>query len=317
MVALITGASGFIGSHLADRLRADGVEVRTVTRLLPPQTAFERAPLWDGVTHVFHLAARTRAPDAASFTEANVGFTGRLLAAARVQRCMPHVVFVSSLAAGGGAAGPSTPRTEADPDVPVGLYGQSKHAAEQMVRQCEGLHWTIVRPPAVYGPRDRDFLALFRQLRWPLHWRVTPGWHALTLTHVDDVVSALVTVARHPVAAGRLYGLGGDDCTWDALYDAVQAALRHHTGPSGPGSRSRGVPVPALLVEGAAALGGIWGHLTGRVPLASPDKVALGRIPWWLSSGERLARDTGWRPSVSLVDGLRATAQWYRTQGWL
>jgi len=319
MIALVTGASGFIGSHLVDRLRVGGTEVRVVTRPLPAPPAFEQSPLWEGVTHVFHLAARTRAPDAAAFHAANVQYTAQLLAGARAQRQMPHVVFVSSLAAGGGAAGPTRPRTEADADAPVGVYGRSKHAAEQLVRQCEGMRWTIVRPPAVYGPRDRDFLALFRQLRWPLHLRVTPGWHALTLAHVDDVVSALLTVAQHPAAVGRVYGLGGDDCRWDALYEAVQQAL-WATAPGTPAGvrrRSRPVQVPDMLVTGAAHVGGLLGRVTGRVPLASPDKVLLGRTPWWLSSGEQLARDTGWRPIVGLDDGLRATAAWYRTQGWL
>ena len=318
MIALITGASGFIGSHLVETLRARRHEVRQLVRPLPPDGVFARDPIWHGVTHVFHLAARTRAPSAAAFHEANVRFTERLVAAATAQPSPPHFVFVSSLAAAGPSPGWGTPRLETDASEPVESYGRSKRAAEQclqrMAAESGTLPWTILRLPAVYGPRDRDFLTIFRQLRRPLHWRATPGWHGLTIAHVSDVITALLAAADHLSARSRLYHLGGEDVTWDGLYDAVAMAF---DASQHAAFWPVALPVPAPLLTLAGHAGGLWARLTGHVPLASPDKIVLGRQPWWLSSGQRLTADTGWTPAVPLVDGLRDTARWYRANGWL
>lgn len=322
MIALVTGASGFIGSHLVQTLREAGHEVRTLPtalrRALPPDADFARDPIWDGVTHLFHLAARTRAPHRQAFHEANVVLTQRLVAAARAQWQPPQVILVSSLAATGPAVAPDRPRTEDDAPSPIERYGRSKLAAERVLQDTVDLPWTIMRPPAVYGPNDRDFLTLFRQLQRPLHWRATPGWHALTLAHVTDVVGALLAVAHEPRALGVTFHIGGDDCRWDALYEAIGDAL-HDLGASGTGTRRRsiGLPLPPPLLTLAGAAGGLWARVTGHVPLANPDKIALGRAPWWLSSGARLSATTGWTAQQALADGLRETARWYRTNRWL
>jgi len=307
MIALVTGATGFIGSHLVDALRTAGHEVRVLTRPLPVDDDLVRAPIWHGVTHLIHLAARTRAPDARAFHESNVAFTERLLRAACAQPVPPRMLFVSSLAASGPALSPTQPRTELDTPAPIERYGASKLAAEQHVRAA-ACPWTIVRPPAVYGPRDRDFATVFRQLQRPLHWRATPGWHAFTLTHVHDVVSALIAAAFRDEAVGRTYHLSGDDLTWDAFYAAV--AQTQNAG------RSIALPVPSPLLSVAGIVGGLWAQLTGHTPLATPDKIALGRAPYWLSTGAALTRDTGWVPQVALTDGVRDTAAWYRANGW-
>lgn len=311
MIALVTGASGFIGSHLVDALRAAGHEVRVLKRPLPPDDMLHRDPLWDGVTHLFHLAARTRAPDSAAFREANVDFTARLVRAAEVQPTPPRFLFVSSLAASGPAPSRDEPRDEMDAPAPIERYGASKLDAEQVVRAA-ACPWTIVRPPAVYGPRDRDFLTVFRQVRAPVHLRATPGWHAFTLTHVHDVVAALITVAQHDDATGALYHIGGETCSWDRFYDTVQQVMPRR-------SRRGSIPIviPAPLVRVAGVMGGLWARYTGYTPLASPDKIALGEAPWWLASGTRLMLATGWQPHVRLDEGAQATAAWYRENGWL
>jgi nucleoside-diphosphate-sugar epimerase len=324
MIALVSGARGFIGSHLVDRLRAAGAEVRTVARPLPSVDAYSSDAVWRGVTHVFHLAGLTRAVEPGALIDANVHFTERLAQAAlqharRAGTPVPHFVFVSSLAALGPATDASAPVTEVTAPAPVERYGTSKRQAESVLQRMTALPLTIVRPPAVYGPRDRDFLTVFRQVRFPLHLRAVPGWYQLTLTSVHDVVDALLAVARvapHTHAQARAgYVVGGHDVRWEALYEQVTGAV-HRVRGRGP-RRSRGLTVPLPLLRTAGVLGATWGRFTARTPLATPDKITLGAQPYWLCRGDRLQQDTGWMPRVDLETGLAETAAWYADHGWL
>lgn len=322
MIALVSGARGFIGSHLVARLEADGVEVRRVQRPLPPPALYAQDPVWVGVTHVFHLAGRTRAPRAADLIVANVHGTEQLALAAlryadRTGAPVPRFVFVSSLAALGPAPAADAPLTGHHVPAPVEAYGHSKRVAEERLQELAALPLTIVRPPAVYGPRDRDFLAVFRQVRHRVQLRATPGWHRFTLTHVHDVVEALVRVAAAP-PGGSGYLIGGDDVTWDAFYDQVAGAVAELATVSRPSRRPAVVLLPpGPVLRTAGVLGAAWGRLTGRTPLATPDKITLGAQPYWVCRDDALQNDTGWRPSVPLIRGIRDTAAWYLQAGWL
>lgn len=309
---------------MADRLAAQGVEVRRIRRPLPPAREFARDPLWTGVTHVFHLAARTRAPRPADLFVANVDFTEHLAEAALTHAAVtgatvPRFVFVSSLAAMGPAPAADTPVTTAQRPAPVEAYGVSKRVAEERLQGMTNLPLVIVRPAAVYGPRDRDFATVFRQVRHPLQLRATPGWHRLTLASVHDVVSAIIAAALVPEAcadAARAgYLIGGDEVTWDALYDLIDLAVA--TAFGGPVRRAPSVTVPAPLLTIAGTVGAHWARLTGRTPLATPDKITLGAQPWWTCRDDALRQDTGWAPQVPLMDGLVDTATSYRRAGWL
>ncbi|HKH83604.1 MAG TPA: NAD(P)-dependent oxidoreductase, partial [Gemmatimonadales bacterium] len=178
MKALVTGATGFVGSHLAEVLRQRGDDVTALARSptkakalesagimvipgdLHDQAALERAAEQQDV--VFHVAGLVAAREEGEFLRANLGGTQNVLSAA-ASSGRPRFVFVSSLA----AAGPSqrgSPLTGEEPGRPVTAYGRSKLAAEQSLKESS-LPWTIVRPPIVYGPRDREILKVFRLAR--------------------------------------------------------------------------------------------------------------------------------------------------------
>lgn len=328
MIAVVTGSTGFIGSHLVDGLLARGYTVRALVRPETPRDARDgriehfvadllddrsvrESRVWEGATHVFHLAGVTRGRTLAHFRAGNVIPTANVLSAlaARTGKA-PRVVLASSQAAAGPAASADAPVTESDRPVPVEAYGRSKLQAEQAVaRYKDDLPITIVRPAAVYGPRDRDFLAAFRQASQRVALHAVPRDHSFSVVHVTDLVDALIRAAECPVAAGRTYFVA-DECplTWGGLYEEVAEAA---------GSRPIQLQVPSSAVRIAAHAGDLLSTLTGRSTLLNTNKVALARPRWWLCDASRARADLDWRCAVPLQLGVRETYNWYVDAGWL
>lgn len=214
--ALVTGASGFVGSHLVDALVEEGWRVRCLVRTTSrlrwlPRARVElahgalndppalRAALEEARV-IFHLAGLTSATSPARYAAVNVEGTRALVAAMRERAPGALLVHCSSLA----AAGPSLdgrPLSESDPPRPIGPYGESKLAAERLVASS-GLDHVIVRPPAVYGPRDADILAVFRLAARGLALRLGPRGQRLSLVHVRDLAHGLIDAAEHGTNRG-------------------------------------------------------------------------------------------------------------------
>lgn len=330
MIAVVTGSSGFIGSHLVDTLLARGATVRALVRegaaadALDPRVqhsvvdlldsrSVRECPAWDGVTHLFHLAGVTKRRTLAQFRYGNVVPTANVLAAAvaRAERTPPRVVVVSSQAAAGPAPSAERPVREDDPPRPIEGYGQSKLEAEQATRlHADTLPITIVRPAAVYGPRDRDFLRAFRLATRVVALHAVPRDHAFSIVHVRDTVAALMLAAEHPAAVGRTYFVANEAfTTWREVYREM--------------ARAAGVtPAVELQIPKAAiALAGLAGDavsaLTGWHSLANGHKTRLARPRWWLCDASRARAELGWMPSSTLQDGLRETYLWYLQAGWM
>jgi len=324
MIAVVTGASGFIGSHLVESLRADGIEVRVLRRpssapsSLPAGVTVHtvdlsaadamEAPVWRDATHVFHLAGRTRAVDPADFVRANVTGTSQLTALLARRRTPPRVVFVSSQAAAGPARSVDAPRKDADAAQPVDAYGRSKHDAESVVR-ASGLPFVIMRPSAVYGPRDRDFLQVFRQVGNPVALQASPAWHRLSLIHVHDLVAALRTVATREEALGRTFFVeDGSPTTWGRVYDDIGVVLRR--------SPPR-LTVPAAVLRLAAIGSEFAAGLRGADPLLTRAKLDLARHPYWICAADALRAELGWQPRITQTHGWAETGAWYREARWI
>lgn len=324
MIAVVTGGSGFIGRTLVDRLLRDGHAVRCLVRSdgarAPRQTeryvvdyqvppSLHSSPAFDGADVVFHLAGATRALRPSFFHDANVTPTRHLLGALAARRLRPRFVFVSSQAAAGPAATLACPVEESDTPHPVEEYGRSKLDAERIVESFyDRLPATIVRPCAVYGPRDRDFRPLFRFAA--LGWLPYPGVreHWLSLLHVDDAVEGLVRAAMTERAACRTYFLSsGQPVRWKDLGAHMAAATQR---------RVREVNLPGWVVAAVSAAGDVAGRVTGTAMLANRSKSALGRHPYWTCSAARARAELGFREQVTLPVGIRETYLWYRAHRW-
>jgi nucleoside-diphosphate-sugar epimerase len=321
-ISAVTGGSGFVGSHLVERLRAEGHEVVALARSAAARRALEGlgarvvegdlqddgalAQLCGGAEVVFHVAGVLAARSAAELLRVNGHGAARVAAAARAAGAR-RLVLVSSLSVTGPTR-PGQPLTESGEPAPVTPYGASKAAGEQAVL-ASGVAFTIVRPPAVYGPRDREFLRLFRLARRGLVPLPGGGAQELSLVHAADLAAALVAASRSRACQGGVYHAAGPErVTQRDLAGLVGAAV---------GRRPRLLPLPHRLVWLTLAACGLAARLRGRATLLAPDKLPELLAPAWTCSSAALERDAGWRAAIPLAEGLRATAEWYRREGWL
>jgi nucleoside-diphosphate-sugar epimerase len=334
---LITGASGFVGSNLAQRLSRDGWEVRCLLRAnsrveLLGDLPFERAEgsLSDpdslrravqGVDYVFHVAGRTAAFKPSQYFEDNVEGTRRLAEACSAQSTPPGLLMVSSLAAGGTGT-IKAPRSEAQPELPVSTYGRSKLAAEQMLATyADRLPISIVRPPMVFGAADRAGLQLYLTLRkLPLH--LSPGMRRfpVSLVHAGDLCDAIIRVA----ARGERLPAPGDGQTNVSHGKYYVAAERNVSyGEMGQlaaraaGWRVATIPLPTPIFWIAGAIGEAVGRRRGRAALINFDKVREATARGWVCSDEKIRRTLGYQPAATLEKQFADTVAWYRERGWL
>jgi nucleoside-diphosphate-sugar epimerase len=325
MIAVVTGGSGFVGQNLIRRLKHDGHEVRCLVRptggMLPPGVKRYPAHLEDpgslmacaafqGADVVFHLAGSTKAVRTEDFTAANVTPTRTILGALAARRLHPRFVLVSSQAAAGPAPARHRAIDEDDIPRPVEAYGRSKLEAERIGESfADHVPMTIVRPCAVFGPYDRDFLTLFRFVGTGTI--VYPGVadHWLSVLHVDDLVEGLLAAATREQAIARKYFLAGESpIQWRSLGDCIAKAMSR---------RVRHVDLPSSLVRLASVAGEMLGRMTRTATIVNRSKAALSREPYWICSASRAREELGFRESRSLPEALADTYFWYRKNGWL
>ena len=323
---LVTGATGFIGSHLVERLVAEDRPVRCLVRRASTAGSLPRdaelalgdletgAGLTEalrGVDSVIHLAGITKARTAADYDRGNAIATANLLRAAGHLDNVDRIVHVSSLA----AAGPSPadrPLTETDEARPVSHYGRSKLAGEQAVRQSPLAERTvIVRPPVVYGPRDRDVLQMLRTVArgWMAQIGVAP--RRFSHIYVGDLVDGLIaaTDSASVGAGGQVFYLANAaPVSWDEFGNLAARLM-------GRKVRTVAIPEKAAYVLGMCAEW--WTRLSGTPGLLSRDKVREACCAGWVCDPGRARRELGFAASTSLEDGLRRTLGWYKEAGWL
>ncbi len=328
MKAFVTGGTGFIGSHLVEALLATGQwEVRCLVRsrlkwleglnITPIRgTLFDTNLIRDAVRDVdtvFHLGALTRAPTWDALYRENVEATLNLLGVLKaVNPTVKKIVIASSLAVVGRAQ--ASKADETTPLHPITYYGRSKAAMEGALDKenvdgrslTQELPVVIIRPPSVYGPREKDLFTFFRIVSKGL-CPIVRGIGALSLVHVHDLVHGMLLAADNETAAGNTYFIGSDeDVSWDQLHMAVTTVLDR---------TALKLPIPKWVVRPVGFVSELAGRITGTYPPMNREKAAEIRWAVKACSSEKAHRDLGYRQTVSLIDGVRDTLSWYQEQG--
>lgn len=317
----LTGATGFLGWHLAEAFHDAGWHVRAVVRpgsakplpegvhpveaALAPADAAALATAIAGSALVVHNAGIIRAAHPSAFDAVNVGGTRAVVDAAN--RAGARLIFVSSQAAA-GVGSPLRPLREGDPPRPLTAYGRSKLGAEEVIRSGARVPWTILRPSAIYGPRDRGFLPLFRLASRGLFLQVARPTAQFTLTYVHDVVRAVVLAADDARAAGETLFVG------HAPAYPADALLRSLADAFGRRYRPLRVPAAALRV---VALAGELSWRMGRQPLLDAARLDELRAEGFVCAVDRARDVLGFSAAVTLPDGIERTARWYRDRRWV
>lgn len=330
--AFVTGGTGFIGSHLVEELLQRGYsEVRCLVRterkwLEGLDVTVVRGDLssvealWEGVAgvdYVYHVAGLTRAQDWEAFEQANIRATLNLLGAVRhANPDVERVLITSSLAAVGACE--ESVVDESSPLRPISQYGKSKAAMERALQEPmqdgtvyqDALPLTVVRPPAVYGPREADIYTFFKTVSKGLFPVIGSGTEKeLSLVHVRDLARGIVDAAEHPETAGEIYFLGSEAFySWQEVKEATTDAL---------GRKALKLPVPRFLVKPVGAVVEAVSRLTGQYPPLNREKAREIREACLMCSVQKARRDFGYRQEVPLDEGIRETIAWYRKEGWL
>lgn len=320
---LITGGTGFIGSHLVEAIRARGEPLRCLIR----RDSFKRHPFalpaeaelvfgdlvsgeglrdaLEGAGTVIHLAGVTKALSTSEFYSGNAQATENLARAVAGRGV--RFLHVSSLA----AIGPSTDGTPLSDDAephPVTNYGTSKLEGERIARALVP-DAVIVRPAVVYGPRDADLLKIFRSISRGFVLEISGGERWFQAIFVKDLVDGLLAAARTPQAHGRAYFLAHTKAvSWSEMSSAAARVML---------KRTRVLRIPAQLAHAVGGLAEVYSRFTGKPVIISREKVKEAQCRHWTCDTRRAAKELGFEAQTPLELGLAQTLAWYKEAGWL
>lgn len=327
MKVFLTGASGFVGSHVLDSLRAGHHEVsillqrtsntRFISRHVPEVTVhygsledFEvLKEAMSGIEAVIHCAGKIKALHSADFYRVNQAGTCNIVMAANACReSVRHLVYISSLAVSGpGVLG--SPAEETGEPRPVSVYGQSKWLGELEVRQHCLVPWTILRPAAVYGPRDTEFLAVFQKVKRRVMPLVSGAKRALNMVYGPDVAAAVLCSLMHERSAGGTYHVAAEPpCTDEEFMQEIAGQLQ---------CRPLRLPIPRSALYLACVVQESMSRVTGRPNILSRQKLPELLAPGWVCTTDRIRNDLGFTAPTSLREGVTHTLDWYRREGWV
>ncbi|MEZ4315501.1 MAG: NAD(P)-dependent oxidoreductase [Polyangiaceae bacterium] len=327
MRVLVTGASGFLGSHVAEQLSHAGHTVVCLVRktssvsflgtLQNVELAYgaieDRASIAaavKGADAVVHSAGVVKAKTPEEFHAINAGGTENVLSA--VKEAAPglkKLVFVSSLT----VAGPSADGQPVSIDSrnPVTHYGRSKLAAEDaVVAEKDRLPVVVLRPPMIYGPRDNESFAFFQSVSRRFLPYLGSGENTMSVIYATDCATACIQAIHADIPSGKRYFVDdGNVYVWKDMLRDIESALERKAFVR--------FSIPFSVLRAAAFASEKAGKLSGKAVMLTRDKVNELAAPHWVCSSEDTRRDLDWAPKVDWAEGARRAADWYRENGWL
>lgn len=326
MRVLVTGGSGFLGSHVAEQLARAGHTVRALVRRSSNRKFLSTLPgvelaegsvedaarveeAMKGVDAVVHSAGLVKARGESEFWATNVEGTKNLLHAAKKHAPgLKRFVFVSSLEACGPAEGGlPVPLTQ---EQPMSTYGRSKLEAERLVKSMKDeLPVTILRPTAVYGPRDNEMLEIFRSVSRGVLPITGDGSVKLTFVYGPDCAAACIRAIDANVPSGNAYFVSdGQIYVWREAVEDVERAL---------GKRAFvRLGLPFAVVDAVAVGVEAYGKFRNKAVMLTREKAKVVRQSW-VCGIEETTRELGWKPEVMWREGTKLTADWYKRERWI
>jgi nucleoside-diphosphate-sugar epimerase len=326
MKIFMTGATGFVGSFLAETLIQSNHEVRCLVRKESNLrwiadldvdcyygSLYDENSLIRGMEDcdlIYHVAGVTKARTEEEYFRGNYEGTKKVInAALKHKKKLSRFIHVSSQA----AVGPSPtliPINEKHPANPLTFYGKSKWAAEEYVQSfITNLPITIVRPPAVYGPRDTDILEFFRTVKFGLIPQLGGADKYLSLIHVKDLARGIAIAGEHERAVGETFFITSPEpYSWEEISRITLNILQ---------KKGFRVPVPVPLIKGVAAISEGIASITKKPALVNKQKVIEMEQDFWTCSPEKAKKDLGFEAKIGLENGIRETLIWYKEQKWL
>ena len=324
--AAVTGATGFVGSHLVEGLLERGYQVRCLVRktsnlrwLSGVKVEYAYGDIADKgslkgvfekVDLVFHSAGLTNAKSRKEYFRANAEGTRNLVEACLEQNPeLKRLVYVSSQAAVGPGADES-PLNENAPCRPITDYGESKLEGEKIVREHSSqLPITIVRPPAVYGPRDADVLGFFKVASKGFRVSFGKGESFLSLVYVKDLVEGIIRAAENPKSVGQTYFIADDRVySWREAFNIIAEVLEKRTIP---------LRTPRRVVLFLALISESFSGLFGKPATFNTQKAREITQRYWGLDVSKAKAELGFSPRYDLERGAAEAVKWYKEKGWL
>ncbi len=329
-VSVVTGANGFVGSHLVDFLLDKGHAVRCLVRKssnlrwlegkpveIHPvglTDADKLEPVLKGADYVFHVAGVVKARTPQGYFDGNVETTRQILTAltrthAQEPSRLKRLLVVSSLTASGPGK-PNEPVNEDMPMRPITNYGRSKKAQEELLHQhMDKLPITICRPPAIYGERDTEIFLYFKTYNQGLMSTIGLQDKYLSLIHVADLVRGLYLAATHPGAVGETYYITSKDWySWSQIGDISRQVF---------GKGALRLRLPHGLVYSVAGVAQAYAGLTKQAATLNIEKARDLVQAYWTCDPDKAGQELGYWSELSLKDGFQRTVDWYRAERWI
>jgi len=321
----VTGATGFIGSHLVDHLLQKNCTVLCLVRKTSSQEYLQSIgaqlhagnlnepqsyqSLLDQADYVFHCAGLTKARNCKEYFESNAEVCRPLYrACAERSRRIKAVVHLSSLAAVGPSAS-NQPVDENSSCRPLTHYGKSKLAGEEIALSFSSdLPMVVLRPPVVYGEREENFFTYLKSIQRGWIFIVGKAQRHLSLIYVEDLVRGMVRAATPPTETQRVFFItDGHNYSWDDVAEVAMRVLN---------VRARRITIPENVLVLAACLSEGWARLGSQAPLFDRQRVIDIRQSSWTASAAQFFEQYSFQPHYDLSKGLTKTLNWYRQQGW-
>ena len=326
MNIFLTGATGFIGKNLAVRLSEMGHHVRCLVRdlkranwmkahngLEPIKGDLEHShnivPYLEDISTVLHLAGANTAKNRGEYFRINADGAGTLFdSVLRAGKQIRKIVHVSSLA----VAGPHTsqyPARENGEVSPLTHYGESKLRGEQLLQEkCKDIPWTVIRPPAVYGPFDKQIFVYFKMAESGIVPVIGKGKMELSMVHVDDLTDGIILAAFTEKSDGEIFHISdGGVYTWE---DIAKLLIKIKGG-------GKIIRIPSIFVKLAGVVGDGITYFGNKPQVINSQKLKEALQDGWVCDTNKIRKDLGFIPKVELGAGFKSTYDWYRNAGWL